>query len=311
VEAVTIGQPTGPLQVGGTVVVRAAVTSQPRGYLGEDGITWRSSNPAVASVSITAGDSAVLTLLAAGETVVTAQVAGAQNALTLQVAAAARPVTMILSAPSASFNATQGGGDPAEQTVGITVTGDASPSVGVVQYQGDGGDWLRAGLGARTGETTALTLRAVVGGLAAGTYNASVPITAGGDTRVLTVQLTLAPDPAAGPVEPNQAAERGITTLLAEYASAINAKNTGRVRDLFPSLPQDAIDDLLGLRNTDTYLLQLVPGSLRPGSQERTLEGDVMSSVLGEGNRGEAVRMVYTFGRGAQGWYVVALRAVR
>jgi hypothetical protein len=33
-----------------------------------------------------------------------------------------------------------------------------------------------------------------------------------------------------------------------------------------------------------------------------------MSSVLGGGNRGEAVRMIYAFGRGQQGWFIASLR---
>jgi hypothetical protein len=309
VDAVTIDQPGDPLVAGGTSVVRAAVRSQPSGYLGEEGVTWRSSNPSVASVTLSEADSAVLTLLSEGETVLTAQAEGVQDALTLRVGVPSQPVTLNLSSSLVSFEAMEGRGDPAEETVQVTVTGDAAPTVGTVDYRGGEGGWLRATLGPVTAGGASVTLQPELGGLAVGSHEAGVPVSAGGVTRVVEVRVTVAEDPTAGPVEPNAAAERGVAALLAEYASAINGKNTTRVRELFPSLPQDAIDDLLTLRETDTYLLQLVPGSLRLGTQEGTLDGDVMSSVLGSGNRGEAVRMIYTFGRGDQGWYLVSLRA--
>jgi hypothetical protein len=133
-------------------------------------------------------------------------------------------------------------------------------------------------------------------------------LAAGGETRVIDVRFTVAANPAAGPIEPSEAAAGAIGTLLSEYASAINSKNTGRARELYPSMPQQAFDDLLALRETDTYLLQLVPGSLRMGREAGTLEGDVMSSVLGGGNRGEAVRMIYAFGRNQRGWFIASLR---
>ncbi len=309
VDAVAVEPPTHLLEAGGATVVRATVTSEPAGYSGEGGIRWSSSNPSVAMVSLSGADSAVLTLLAEGESILTAQAGGVQSAVTLRVAAPASPVTLSLSVPTVSFEAVEGGDDPVEQTIGVSVTGEATPSVGLVQYEGEGGDWLRVGLGARTGERTALTLRAEVGSLAEGTYTASVPISAGAETQVLEARITVASNPAAGPVEPNPEAERGITALLAEYAAAINSKDAQRVRELFPSLPQDGVADLLNnLRETDTILLQMVPGSLKLGPEEGTLEGDVMSSVLGGGNRGEAYRMIYTFGRGDQGWYLVSQR---
>ncbi len=309
VEAVTVDEPTGSLEAGGTSVVRALVTSRPEGYVGAEGITWLSSNPSVASVTISEADSAVLTLLSEGETVLTAETEGVQGALTLRVAAPTAPVTLDLSSSLVSFEAMEGRTDPSGEAVVVTVTGDATPTVGPVDYRGGGSGWLRAALEPVAGGGASLTLQPELGTLAAGSYQAGVPVSAGEVTRVVEVRFTVTEDPTAGPVEPNAAAEQGVTALLAQYASAINNKNTNRLRELFPTLPQDAINDLLTLRETDTYLLQLVPGSLRLGAQEGTLDGDVMSSVLGSGNRGEAVRMIYTFGRGDQGWYLVSLRA--
>jgi hypothetical protein len=204
----------------------------------------------------------------------------------------------------------EGGASPEEQVITVSVTGTATPTLGEIQYGAGGSGWLAATLGAGPGQGGAiLTLRPSPAGLGEGSYTASVPVGAGGDSQLVRVNLMVAPGPAFSPVEPTAAAAQDIVNLLADYAAAINSKNTGRVREIFPSLPQDAIDDLLGLRETDTYLLQLVPGSLRLGSREQTLEGDVLSSVLGRENRGEAVRMIYAFGWGERGWYIVSVRA--
>jgi serine/threonine-protein kinase len=307
-DRLVINPPSGPLQAGGIAVLKTTVTSDPDGFLGREGLRWASSNPAVASVSFSGADSVVLTLLGPGETVLTARSDAVQDAVTLRVEAQPAAVTLSLSPASVSFQAMEGGGPPADQTVGVRVTGGATPTVGGVQYGPRGSGWLTTNLAVRTGEEAILTLRPEMAGLTPGSYTATVPIEAGGETRVVDVSLTVAENPAAAPMEPNATARQEITALLSEYAAAINTKNAARVREIFPSLPQDAIDDLLGLRDTDTYLLQLVPGSLRLGSRERTLEGDVMSSVLGSGNRGEAVRYVYAFGRGERGWYIVSLR---
>jgi hypothetical protein len=284
------------------------VTSLPAGYRGAGGVSWTSSNPAVASVSFSDADSVVLTLLGAGETILSAQADGVQGVATLRVEAQAAAVTLNLSQAAIGFEATEGGASPEAQTVTVSATGGVTATVGPVLYGGWGGGWLTPVLSGGTGQNETLTLRADVTGLAEGAYTANVPVEAGPETRAVAVTLTVAENPANAPVEPNAAASQEITALMAEYALAINAKNTARVREIFPSLPEDAINDLLGLRETDTYVLQLVPGSLRLGSEDRTLDGDVLSSVLGGGGRGEAVRMIYTFTRGEQGWFIISLR---
>jgi hypothetical protein len=276
--------------------------------MGADGLRWSSSNPSVAAVSLSGADSVVLTLLGPGETVLTARAGTVQGAITLRVTAQAPSVSLGLSRSSLEFQAFEGGDPPPTQTVDISVTGEANPSVGAIQYGAGGAGWLTASIGQRTAGGGVLSIQPNPSSLSEGQYTASVPIAAGGETRAIQVRITVAADPSAGPVEPTEAAAREIGTLLSEYASAINSKNTGRVREIYPSMPQQAFDDLLTLRETDTYLLQLVPGSLRMGREPGTLEGDVMSSVLGGGNRGEAVRMIYTFGRGQQGWFIASLR---
>jgi len=291
------------------MVLKAIVTAQPAGYLGAGGVSWSSSNPSVASVSSSAADSVVLTLTGEGETVLTARADGVRGTFSLRVLAAPVSATLNLSPAMVTLNGTEGGNAPEAQTVRVTVTGDEAPTLGTVQYGPGAEGWLIPALGASAGGEAVLTVRADVGGLVEGSYAATLPVTAGSLSRSVEVRLTLAPNPANAPVEATDAAAREITALLAEYSDAINTRNVNRVREIFPTLPQDAVDDLLGLRDTDTYYLQLAPGSLRLGAREETLEGDVLSGVLGRDNQGQLVRMIYTFGRGQRGWYIVSLRA--
>jgi hypothetical protein len=69
------------------------------------------------------------------------------------------------------------------------------------------------------------------------------------------------------------------------------------------------IDELLRLPSTDQYYLALRPGSLRAGAEQNTLDGDVMSGVVGPNGQGELRLVVYTFSRGDQGWFIVSFRA--
>lgn len=309
VEGISVIPPTAPLQAGATAVLRSRVTAQPGDYRGTSGLRWTSSNSGVASVARAEGDSVVLTLLRAGETVVTAQAEGVQGSVNLQVNAAAPSVTLDLSPGSVSLEAVSGAGSPASGTVEVAVTGNAAPSLGSVEYGGGGDGWLTPSLGSVQNGRASLTLRADTRSLGAGSYTARLPVAAGDVARTLEIRLTVAVPPEDQPVEANDATAQQLTALLADYSNAINQKNVNRARELFPSLPQDAVDDLLRIPESDTYYLQLAPGSLRLGQREGTLEGDVMSGVLGRDNRGELIRMIYTFARGQRGWYIVSLRA--
>jgi ketosteroid isomerase-like protein len=216
---------------------------------------------------------------------------------------------MSLSGTSVSFEAMEGGGDPTEQTIMVTVTGEATPYVGETQYEGGGGGWLRADLGPREGDRTPLTLSASAGSLTEGSYTARVPVSAGENTQVVEARITIAPDPNAGPVEPNPAAERDITALLGAYASAINNKDVEGVLAIFPSGSRAGLERVFeNTEDTDVTLFQLVPGTLRIGDQEGTLEADVITSTLAGGDQSRARQLIYTFGRGDQGWYIVSQR---
>lgn len=309
VEQVTVNPVQGPLQAGGIAVVRTTVVSLPAGYLGGDGLSWTSSNPGVASVTFADADSVVLTLLSPGETVLAAEAGGVQGILTLRVEEPPEEITLNVSPGSVEFAGVEGRASPDPQSVAILVTGDATAGVGSVEYGGQEGGWLTPSISSQGGGSERLTLSVELEGLTPGVFTAQVPVQAGSETRFVAVTLTVEEDPANAPVEPNDAAFQAISNLIAQYAAAINAKDAARVKEIFPSLPDGAMNDLMQIRDSDTYVLNLVPGSLRTGPEERTLEGQVLSSVLGPGGRGEARGMIYTFSRGAEGWFIVSLRA--
>jgi serine/threonine protein kinase len=307
--SLTVGQPPAPLLAGDSVVLRSLVASDPPEYRGEGGVTWSSSDPSVASVSRSAGDSAVVSLLAEGQAVLTARAGEVLNSVTLRVRPTPPTVTLTLSPSSVSFQATEEGGSPPEQTVRVAVTGGASPFLGVVRYEGTGRDWLRTSLGGGPGQESVLALRPETGGLTAGSYRALLPVEAGGQTRELEVRLEMAPKPVSTTVEPTPTAEREIGDMLGAYASAINARNEARVKELYPSIPQAAIDDLLQIRESDLFQVNPVRGTLRAGARAETLDMDVTTGIIDDRTgRGEQRRVTYTVGRGPAGWYILAIR---
>jgi serine/threonine-protein kinase len=308
VDGVTVRPPPTPLRAGATAVLRASTTSRPAGYLPDEGLRWSSSNPSVASVSFSRGDSAILTLLGPGETVLSAQAGAARDAITIRVEAPATAVTVELSPSSVTFRALEGGDPPESRIVQVTVSGNEDPALGTVAYGSGAGDWLVASLGPRAGERAEISLRVDVSGLPEGRYSATLPVEVGEARRLLTVDLEMAENPATAPVEPNAAAEAALSALLTDYVSAINEKDLARIREIFPSVSQGQLDEVEEMKEGDTILLQLVPRSLRPGSAERTLEGDVAATILGR-DESEAFPTVYTFGRGEGGWYIVSWRA--
>lgn len=105
--------------------------------------------------------------------------------------------SLTLSSTSASFSGVVGGtASPASLLVGISNTGAGdfsslgAVSLGTISY-GSGSGWLGAAL---AGGNTQVSLTATIGGLAAGSYSATVPVnsTAGGSGTV-SVTLTVAP----------------------------------------------------------------------------------------------------------------------
>jgi len=104
--------------------------------------------------------------------------------------------TIHLSASSQSFTATAGGASPAPQTVNITNAGSGTLSglAAALSYTaGQPTGWLSAVLSGTTAPAT-LTVSAVTGSLAAGTYTAAISITSGAASnspRTIAVTFTV------------------------------------------------------------------------------------------------------------------------
>jgi predicted phage tail protein len=117
--------------------------------------------------------------------------------VTFTVAAAPVPPAIGLSPTSVSFNATAGGGNPANQTINVANSGTGTldglgTSVSYASGQPTG--WLNANLSGTTAPAT-ISLQASTGSLAAGTYNATVSVTAGvasNSPQTVSVTFTVA-----------------------------------------------------------------------------------------------------------------------
>jgi hypothetical protein len=89
-----------------------------------------------------------------------------------------------LSSLALTFNATEGGADPASQAVTITNVGSGTLSglaIGTITYGAGATGWLQApGLSSTTADPSAiLTIQPVTGSLTPGVYTATVPVTSG------------------------------------------------------------------------------------------------------------------------------------
>lgn len=109
------------------------------------------------------------------------------------------PPSIVVTPASRSFSATQGGANPAAQTVAVTNGGGGTLSgLSVsVSYSGSGGGWLNATLNTTTAPST-LTLQPTTGSLVAGTYNATVSVESGvasNSPRTVSVTFTVAVPP--------------------------------------------------------------------------------------------------------------------
>ncbi len=140
-------------------------------------VLWRSRDPGVAAV-----DASGLTRgVANGQTYVLAT-SGARSSVrdSALVVVATTPVAVIDVAPgSASFTAGAGGADPAAQTIAVT-NGGFGPLTGlsvsgIAYASGEPTGWLTATIAPATAPAV-LTLQAVTGTLAAGTYHATVSV---------------------------------------------------------------------------------------------------------------------------------------
>jgi hypothetical protein len=114
-----------------------------------------------------------------------------------QITVAPEPAALIgLSPTSVAIADTVGTSNPAAVNVSVTNAGGGSLTglaVGTITYGSGASGWLTATLAATTAPTS-LTLQVSNTGLVAGTYTATVPVTASGvSSQSVTVTLTMAP----------------------------------------------------------------------------------------------------------------------
>ncbi|HXI19769.1 MAG TPA: Ig-like domain-containing protein, partial [Gemmatimonadales bacterium] len=203
------------LVLGKVDTARAFPLDQAGGYVVNKHATWASDDPLVATV-----DSAgLVTGMAVGMTQITASVGGIQGSAPVMVS----PAPLIgLGADSLKLTSiAQSGGTPSG-TIGISNAGGSTLdnlSLGTIAYSGTATGWITASLDQATAPAT-LTVDANTGGLALGTYSATIPIqapSAPNSPQNVTVVLTLTPGAAttmAVSAGDNQTAQANATVAV-------------------------------------------------------------------------------------------------
>lgn len=191
------------VQVNSTIGMSASVMSSSGTPLSGRSVAWSSLDPDVASVN----QSGTVLGLAPGTARIQASSEGVSGQAIVTVTAR-RPVITI--APTnLAFTAPQGGADPPAQTAtigeeeGAELTG---LSAEVAYPVGQAAGWVDASLNATTAPAV-LTVRAITGPLAAGTYAATVRISSAGASnspRSVEIEFVVQPPlPAIGLSRPN------------------------------------------------------------------------------------------------------------
>jgi hypothetical protein len=153
--------------------------------------------------------------------------------VTFQITAPVIPPAIGLSATTANFTATQGGSNPATQTISITNTGGGTLddlTRNIVYTAGQPTGWLSTTLVSATAPTT-LGLSATMGSLAAGTYTATVEVRsvkASNSPRTIAVTFQLNVSVPAAPTGMH-ADQQGQTSILVRWDDKSNNETSFRV----------------------------------------------------------------------------------
>lgn len=157
----------------------------------------------------------------------------AQLATVSLTVAPAPPPSIALTPAARGFNATQGGANPASQSVAVGNNGGGTLSglsVGTVSYGAGASGWLPTPtLNTSTAPAT-LTLQPQTGSLAAGTYTASVPVqsaAAGNSPQLLAVTFTVAVPPGAIGLSPSALSYSATQGGANPLAQAVAISNSG------------------------------------------------------------------------------------
>lgn len=175
---------SGPLAVGGTRQLLARALSVTGAEMPLHQVTWTSSMPGVATVTLTGlptamAAGALVTGVAPGTTTIRASARGRTGELRITVV---EPPRIVLVPASVSFVAFRGSGAPAAQTVAIT-NASGGPMAGLavrdVTYAGAQAGWLQASLSSASAPST-LTVQPTRTDLPPGIHVATVHLVADG-----------------------------------------------------------------------------------------------------------------------------------
>ena len=176
----------------------------------------------------------VITAVAVGTSrVFTTSVArSALEDTTVVTVLAGGPPAIALAPAAVSFADTVGTADPAPKTVNVTNAGGGTLSglaVGTITYGAGATGWLTAAVSPAAAPAT-LTLTASNAGLAAGTYTATVPVTAsvaGNSPQNVTVTYTLAANPPIIALAPTSVSFTDTLATANPAPATVTITNTG------------------------------------------------------------------------------------
>ncbi|CAI4032532.1 hypothetical protein DNFV4_02962 [Nitrospira tepida] len=190
-----------------------------------------------------------------------------------------------LSPSSLAFTATQGGANPANQTVAVTNTGTGTLTWTVA----DNVNWLTA-----TQSGSSIVAGVNLSGLAAGTYNGAITVSASGATntpQTIPVSLTVAAAPVASPtiaLSPTSLAFSGTQGGTNPASKTVTVSNTGG-----GTLTWTASDNANWLTATQSGS-SIVAGVNLSGLAAGTYNGAITVSATGATNTPQTIPVTLT-----------------
>jgi glucose/arabinose dehydrogenase/PKD repeat protein len=199
-------------------------------WTASESASWLTVTPASGTAPSTLTASVSTAGLAPGTytapiTVTAAGATGSPKTVNVTLVVSAAPPVLTVSPSSLSFTATQGGANPAAQTVNVTNGGGGTLS----WTASDNQPWLSVALASGTGAGTP-SVSANIAGLAAGTYTGTVTISAAGASgspKTVAVTLTVNPPTPVLAVSPASLTFNATAGGGSPAAQTVNVTNTG------------------------------------------------------------------------------------
>ena len=211
-----------------------------------------------------------------------------------------------LSTAQAGFEMIAGATPPPAQTISVTHSGGGDVAVADPEYAPAGPGWLAARL---TGEVLTIRPTAEVSGLGPGQYSARLTVSAGRVREVLSVGLTVKD---RAPPQPLIASKADLQQVLDDYAAAINAGDSIKIRRAYPAIAKRGLEDLLEIarnRGSASYDLRL-RGDPKEGATPGTMQGEVVALFLG-GKKSGGITNLYIFARQDGRWVISSWKPIR